>query len=133
MLGVLAGCGEYKDSMYADFAAAKADGAVERGWIPGWIPTTSVEIKEAHDLDTHRSALALRFSEKEEWSVPEHCERIEREDVPSSPIHPSWWPSDIPPNSLITHRHTYYACEESAFVAVSQSQGEFFYWRPRGI
>ena len=44
--------------------------AVVRGWIPSWIPETSIHIQEAHDLDTNQSALALRFSPKENWNPP---------------------------------------------------------------
>lgn len=129
----LAGCGEYEETAYANLAAAKADGAVDRGWIPDWIPQTAVQIQEAHDLDSNHSALALRFSPKESWNPPPTCKQISRADLPKPPTRPSWWPTDVPPSPFVTHRHVYYACEEKSFVAVSQSQGEFFHWRPHGI
>lgn len=131
-LVLLAACGEYKEVSYSDFAAAKADGAMARGWIPEWIPRSAVQIQEAHDLDSNRSALALRFSEKEVWALPPTCKQISQADAPNSPVQPPGWPDDMPASSAVTHRHVYYACEENSFVAVSQSQGEFFHWRPHG-
>jgi hypothetical protein len=133
VLVILTGCGEYQETAYADLAAAKADGAVERGWIPKWVPETSVKIQEAHDLDTNQSALALQFSPEEHWSPPPSCKQVTRHDLPARPTRPSWWPADVPPSAIVTHRHAYFACEENSFVAVSQSQGELFHWRPHGI
>lgn len=77
-LSLLAGCGEHQESAYVDVAAAEADGAMIRGWIPRWIPETSVEIREAHDLDTNRGALALRFSPRESWNAPPTCKPASR-------------------------------------------------------
>ena len=45
--------GEIKRSRYRTFAQAAAAGAVQRGWIPEFIPQSAREIEEAHDLDTN--------------------------------------------------------------------------------
>jgi hypothetical protein len=131
---VLSACGEYAEISYSDLNAADADGAIERGWIPEWVPSTSVHLQEAHDLDTNQSALSLQFSEKEQWTVPPSCKPIARDEVPGPPFRPGRWPSDVPASSMATHRHVYFSCEESkAFMALSTTQGELFYWRPHGI
>jgi hypothetical protein len=59
LLGVAAlpaGCGDLDvvTSAYATKAEAEAAGAMERGWIPAGVPSSTHEIREAHDLDTNR-------------------------------------------------------------------------------
>jgi hypothetical protein len=46
-----AGCSDSVTSSHATLAAAKQD--IERGWIPSVLPSSSVEIRESHDLDTN--------------------------------------------------------------------------------
>ena len=56
------GCfqGERVTTEYSTHAEAAADGAVERGWIPGFVPSSAVDLVEFHDLDTNEQV--LRFS-----------------------------------------------------------------------
>jgi hypothetical protein len=133
LAAALTSCNEYREVTYPDLAKAKEDGAIERGWIPEWLPQSSVQFYEAHDLDSNRSALSVRFSANESWNPPSSCKQIPHTDVPESPIHPSWWPNDIPPSALATYRHAFYSCAEKGYLAVSQLQGELYYWRPNGI
>jgi hypothetical protein len=38
LVAALAGCSDVYEASHVDLAAAQKDGAVERGWIPEWIP-----------------------------------------------------------------------------------------------
>lgn len=49
----LVGCSDVVNQAYPTLAAAKADGAIERGWLPGILPASSVQIEEEHNLDTN--------------------------------------------------------------------------------
>ncbi len=46
-------CQERVESQYATAAAARAAGAVERGWLPSWLPPDAHEIRDVHDVDTN--------------------------------------------------------------------------------
>jgi len=130
---VVVGCSEYVEETYPTLAEAKAAGAIERGWLPAWLPTSSKDILESHDLDTNASALSLHFSGAESWAPPASCSQVSPSSVPRARGGRSW-PSDVPPNGLTTHRHSYFSCEDGkAFLAVSAAQGELYYWRPHGI
>lgn len=124
----LLGCGERPEAHYAHYLDAVASGAVSRGWIPSWLPTDSTNIREIHDLDTNSSVLAFQF--KAPFSPPPHCKQVGASALAQPPFRPKWWPNDVPPTSLQTYRHTYYACDDGAFLAVSPKLGEGFYWRP---
>src|SRR4029079_8888994 len=55
----LAGCigrlSEKPEHQYASTADARADGALERGWIPMILPSDAHAIREVHDVDTNRT------------------------------------------------------------------------------
>lgn len=56
----LASCSEKQESYYPNYADAVRDGAVNRGWIPAFVPPSASEIHEAHDLDTNVQRLRFR-------------------------------------------------------------------------
>ena len=56
----LSGCGEIKDELYADYEAARLAGAVERGWIPDFVPQSAYDIRDIHDLDSNAQTLSFR-------------------------------------------------------------------------
>lgn len=56
----LSGCGEIKDERYADYEAARLAGAVERGWIPDFVPQSAYDIRDIHDLDSNAQTLNFR-------------------------------------------------------------------------
>lgn len=45
--------------IYDTHADAVKDGAIQRGWIPTWVPNTTTNIHEAHNLDTNTRALSF--------------------------------------------------------------------------
>jgi hypothetical protein len=52
------------DSMHASYptaAAARADGAIERGWLPDQLPDSAFDITESHDLDTNTGSGSFHF------------------------------------------------------------------------
>lgn len=58
-LAALAACREVLEERYADHEAARAAGAVARGWIPAWVPPSARDIREVHDLDTNAQTLSF--------------------------------------------------------------------------
>lgn len=116
---------------YQTFEAAVTAGAVSKGWVPAWLPKSANEIHEKHNLDTNQSMLAFRFNASEKLEVGGDCERIDPYKPKEPPFKASWWPSDVPASKLSTYRHSFYSCEGGkAFLALSEKQGEGFYWRP---
>jgi hypothetical protein len=57
---LLLGCNEKIDESYSTYSEAKRAGAVERGWIPAFVPTSARDLEDSHDLDTSRQT--LRFT-----------------------------------------------------------------------
>ena len=121
-------CGERREVFYAD--AARQASAIERGWIPEWLPRSARDIREIHDLDTNQSMLAFSFDCADVPKLGTSCKQIGREQLRPAPFSVAWWPNDVPPPDFVTHRHVYHHCEDGGYVAVATTGGELFRWRP---
>jgi hypothetical protein len=56
----LIGCSEQVDETYSTYAEAQRAGAIERGWVPAFVPASARGIADSHNLDTNRQT--LRFT-----------------------------------------------------------------------
>jgi len=123
-------CTEQQEASYADLAAAERAGAIQRGWVPDWLPQSARGLREVHNLDTNQNMLAFRYDPSDQLAVPKSCSPVRPSEVPPIPFAASWWPSDVPPSKFVTHRHAFFSCETGrAFLALSASEGEAYYWR----
>jgi hypothetical protein len=130
MGAIVGSCNERPEVFYGDAAAARQDGAVARGWIPDWLPKGAHDIHELHDIDTNRSLLAFSFDPTSGPVLTPTCVEIQREELKPVPFTASWWPNDVPPSPFVTHRHAYYKCQDGAYLAVSDKDGQLYHWRP---
>ena len=54
-------CDEVVHERHADFRAAQDAGAIERGWIPAFVPSSAYDISDQHDLDSGAQTLSFRL------------------------------------------------------------------------
>lgn len=59
LLVAILACSDTHAMSYARYEDAVRDGAISRGWIPAFVPSSATNIREAHDIDTNRSWLRL--------------------------------------------------------------------------
>lgn len=101
-ISVFIGCSDLQELHYQNLDAARSDGAFERGWLPVTIPSTSSNIREAHDLDTNEGWLVLDFAPDEYPQLRRMYmdagwrglsqRQIDSLVVPEAPV--DWWISD---------------------------------------
>ena len=94
MAVIVASCGERPEAFYADAAAARAARAIDRGWIPDWLPATARAIHEVHNIDTNQSLLAFSFDPADIPNVAQSCAQVSREALKPAPFDRSWWQSN---------------------------------------
>lgn len=118
-----------QETRYKTLTAAQIAGAVDRGWVPGWLPRNAFNLKEKHDPDTNRSLLRFNFPSSDKWDPASACARIAPDRVRGPALKASWWPADVA--AAATKRHVYYVCAGATeFMAVDFDGGEAFHWRP---
>lgn len=117
-------CVETLDNRYASYAEAVADEAVPHGWVPAWLPLSSRNIRETHNIDTNHFMVKFEFPEAESGFIPAGCVEARPASLPRAPFSRSWWPADIP--GPATAPHKYFRCPERQYVALGR--GEAFVW-----
>jgi hypothetical protein len=53
----LAACSEQVEETFPTWAEAQRAGAVDRGWLPAFVPSSARQIEDTHDLDSNRQTL----------------------------------------------------------------------------
>jgi len=97
LISILIGCRSSHDqeSFYPVLANAKKDGAIDRGWIPEFLPDSSRSIHEVHDLSPSTVWCAFEFDPADAGNLRRNLKsldslassigRVTSPDVP-------WWP-----------------------------------------
>jgi hypothetical protein len=110
----LAGCVRSCDTLeasYADLSTATEAGAIDRGWIPEWLPRTAKAIDEVHDLDTNRRLLAFSFEKLETDKFTRACSPVFRERVVLPGWTPvRWWPADLRQGARTAGSYRFFSC-----------------------
>lgn len=133
LLLLLCGCtDDVLDASYADVGEAVADGAIARGWIPGWIPPGAINLREVHDIDTNESALVFELPEGPRWTPPaSECERAVGQTYHAPKFDRAWLPD-------VSEDFTLYDCGETGspgstpaniMVAISVDGRRVLHWR----
>ena len=108
------------ESTYENIDEAVKAGAVERGWVPAWLPEGAVNLHEKHDLDSNASILRFSFA-LTDFAIPLDCQ--ETANPPSATLTADWWPANL-------HRtHRAFTCADGQ-LAIDQENGTIYFWRP---
>lgn len=127
---------EWRRSEYADLTSARAAGAVERGWIPAWVPEDARTIKEVHNLDSGMRWMAFMLEPGAIETLRAILEREGFETVaPGSPTLPPVFKSRlgivVPPGRMQGLQFLWKVPEGARYgeyVAVQPELGQILVW-----
>lgn len=121
-------CGEVSDERYSDFNAAKADGAVQRGWIPTFVPQSAYDIHDVHDVDTNAQSLGFKVpaSDLAAMISDMRVAHANEAEAVRRVVKAAGWQAS--PHDLVT----YQLCQEGrpAALAINRNTGAAFYTAP---
>lgn len=120
----IAGCGEVVNNEAETYEQAKP--LIDAGWLPKWLPETSINIREAHHVATN--AIVASFNVDDESWAPSKCKPIGPFEATAPDLKIGWWPGDVPANQLSTYRHIFYICPNSSYIAITPKRLEAYYW-----
>jgi len=69
----------YVDNINTDFSnyeEMQSSGIIERGWVPAYLPKTSMNISEHHNIDTNKVAVSFDYDVNENLEVESLCTKI---------------------------------------------------------
>ena len=131
------------ESHYPTFAAAVADGAVARGWVPDMLPADATDIREMHDLDTEEVWIRFTSGAAALGDMARACAEVGALEVawPRGTRRLSWWPHDMPQAvSSPASRWRFFRCPSPdrypgqrytlpTFLALAGGERHAWYWR----
>jgi len=88
VLGLFSYCAyiENPRSYFATYCDAKASGMMDAGWIPIYIPYSSTEIRETHDIDTNTVKMTFKYSLNDTAEIEKNCKSITISVARTGPI-----------------------------------------------
>jgi hypothetical protein len=138
VLAAVAGCSACRETFeehYPTLREAEQAGAISRGWIPSWIPSSARDIAEIHNIDSSAQLLTFSFDVYATASFLDACAPVERTRV----IQPrwtaaKWWPAELRGSSAAPlGRLKFFFCESPEpshryFVGIDEAAGRAFMW-----
>lgn len=96
---LLVACGnDLRESSYHTLADARNDGAIDRGWIPDYLPPTSRDIHEIHRIEHSKTWRSFEFLPSDSESLRRTLKSLDKSQLAGMRIeHPgvSWWPAEF--------------------------------------
>jgi len=65
---------ENPSAYFESYEDAKISGIMDAGWIPAFIPRSSYEIKETHNIDTNIVKMSFKYDPTNKDSVKKNCQ-----------------------------------------------------------
>lgn len=134
------GCGDLNvvTNTYADMAEARAAGAVERGWLPEFVPDRAYEIREAHDEGSRRRWGLFNFRPEDADALRARlgAELTFAGVGVDAPPRIEWWPVALRgtldgERIAATGLRGYPVTGDELVAAVNWNQRRAYYWSPR--
>ena len=137
------------ESFYPSLADADRDGAITRGWIPYFMPVSSRNIHEVHEISPSKEWCAFEFLPTDSQGLRKKLQSVDTlEPAVRRVSNPgvSWWPDVLIGNLNVDkiHRsgfepylvvaHDTPSTTELLIFAINWANGRgFFYSTPRGV
>jgi hypothetical protein len=123
---------------YSSFAEAREAGAVERGWLPSFLPPHATHLREAHNIDTNERWIAFTAPPQELRIMVARFSILPYRNARATAVDRSWrvggdWPPELSKTFWHTPRSTdllsYHLSEEADYcVAIEWRTGRAWVW-----
>jgi hypothetical protein len=134
---VISGCRNLDtvESRYLNYKDALDSGAIgDGGWLPVFLPTSAMDIKEYHNIDTNEVWLAFLFSAEDMKTITDFCSSSSGSEVKLARRSPAnWWPQVLTEQrnrdaTESIENYTYSKCVDGGFLAYVSEMNEAYYW-----
>lgn len=124
---LMACAGETYEVNYDTLHIAQASGAIQRGWLPAWLPREAKNIYEVHNLDSNAAMWAAEVPVGAEVSLPSNCSAVASSQLPDAPFKRRWWPEGVPQRRGVSEPFHYFRCGDQN-VALAAAGGRLVGW-----
>lgn len=129
---VCAACNDNVSSFYASYEDLKRSGAIERGWIPSWLPPGIHHIYELDNLDSGQTWCRFDFTDADAIVLRNQLKAVTGEwPYPIRDPGVEWWPTAmrgrLDPATLRREGLELYRQESLLFAVNWQNKRAFLY------
>ena len=131
LTALLSGCtNDVVETSYDTSAAAIADGAIQRGWIPQWLPPDATDIREIHNVDTNQSTLYFSLPIGNDWHPSSTCRPAHAGQFTGPSFNRDWIPA-----ADSERYYDFFSCESKIpypmyeALAVHKDRSHALHWR----
>ena len=140
-LALTPGCQWYAElhiteGQYKTYEEVVADGGIQYGWVPGWLPMSSKDIVILANIDTNEMWMKFTYDADELRSVGETCMTIPPQEVefPRTVVKPRipWWSNAL--ETRMREEGLFYACtrkignNSESVGTLAMMAGDGYYW-----
>jgi hypothetical protein len=119
---------EQPGSYFANRREAENAKMFATGWLPKWLPASSKNLREKHDIDTNASILRFEYdTTKETAPFSNSCKPLHPALVELPRLSARWWPDNKA--LLLEMPAAYRCCDEDAYLAIPAEGGTAYFWR----
>ena len=125
------------ESNYNDLSAATKDGAVQRGWVPDFLPASAFQIHERHNISTNEVWMSFGFGPKDTDFLSKSCTRVPPDKIALPRGFGKWWPASLTPGSPQLPSYDFYRCADTlvdrahkavGWLAIDAYKSIAYYW-----
>jgi len=124
---------------YASYNDMLEGSAVERGWVPSFVPQSATDIRETHCIERSDQWMKFRFEPSEMEEMLEMVTPVAKDSVRLPPHGPtiicSWWPHTLVNNTKSGELSNYEFYEYKSarsnlgYLAIESDKPRAWYWQ----
>lgn len=123
---IVAGKMQYMEREFADIGAAKAAGELEKGWLPGFLPSSATTIKVINNTDNKSALVSFSFAGDIEMAA---CKELPLSEatLPSERV-VLWWPEELTGKGTAQAGYAFFKCGDGQ-AGVNAGKKEVYFWK----
>ncbi|MBI2399786.1 MAG: hypothetical protein HYV23_01780 [Deltaproteobacteria bacterium] len=123
---IVAGKMQYMEREFADYGAAKAAGEFEKGWLPGFLPSSATAIKAINNTDNKSALVSFSYTGDIDMSACKELPLIEA-TLPAERV-VLWWPEELTQKGTAQAGYAFFKCGDGQ-AAVNAGKKEVYFWK----
>lgn len=123
---IVAGKMQYMEREFADYGAAKAAGEFEKGWLPGFLPSSAAAIKAINNTDNKSALVSFSYAGDIDMSACKELPLTEA-TLPAERV-VLWWPDELTAKGKTQTGYAFFKCNDGQ-TAVNAGKKEAYFWK----
>ena len=116
----------FMEREFEDHKAAKAAGELEKGWLPGFLPSSATAIKVINNSDNKSALVSFSYAEGLDMAA---CKELPLSEaaLPAERV-VLWWPEELTKKGTAQSGYAFFKCADGQAL-VNDGKKEVYFWK----